>query len=367
MNAPDKTPFEIEVEAMENKIRVVNGLDFVKSVGPTNWVYKGILIRSYLYAFVSPTNHGKTTIVATWIAMALMGKDFGGFKNVSGKPLRVLLLCGENDDDTGKKLIGAFKTFGVPDEQVKKNLSVVPMAFEMLRNAACMAEAANALGVDYDIVFVDTWQAYWSGGDFNNNDAQLEHARGLRYLTKAINGKPTVVVPAHPTKNATRENLVPYGGGSALNEVDTVLTGWRTGDVFELHIGKKRQQDFLPVSFVLEQRVLNEIVDNDGTPTDTVVAVHISDNVAEAKAISNLEIKEAALLAIYDLTQCGGRASRRKVTDRLVAGGFNVVENQVRKAIEDLERDGLVEEGKPTSKGIRESKKLERFDARNGR
>jgi hypothetical protein len=79
--------------------------------------------------------------------------------------------------------------------------------------------------------------------------------RRLRPLTK-IGGLPTVVVAAHPIKNAAEDNLLPYGSGAILNEVDGNLTLWKqpaTGFVSLHWQGKLRGIDFEPVMFRFEE------------------------------------------------------------------------------------------------------------------
>jgi Winged helix-turn-helix DNA-binding len=74
--------------------------------------------------------------------------------------------------------------------------------------------------------------------------------RALRPLT-ALDENPTVLIPAHPVKNATDDNLVPYGGGAILNEVDgnlTMLKTTATRSTFHW-CGKIRGIEFDPLEF----------------------------------------------------------------------------------------------------------------------
>jgi hypothetical protein len=80
-------------------------------------------------------------------------------------------------------------------------------------------------GLDLRLVIVDTAAAYFKGDDGNSNAQQGAYARLLRELT-FLPGKPAVVVPSHPVKNASKDNLLPVGGGAFLNEVDGNLTLW---------------------------------------------------------------------------------------------------------------------------------------------
>ena len=78
----------------------------------------------------------------------------------------------------------------------------------------------------FTLVIVDTFAAFFDGNDTNDATQGGEFMRRLRPLTK-IGGLPTVVVAAHPIKNAPEDNLIPYGSGAILNEVDGNLTLWK--------------------------------------------------------------------------------------------------------------------------------------------
>ena len=76
------------------------------------------------------------------------------------------------------------------------------------------------------LVVIDTSAAYFEGDEPNNNAQQGVHAARLRTLID-LPGGPCVLALCHPIKNADRDNLIPYGGGAFLNEVDGNLTCWK--------------------------------------------------------------------------------------------------------------------------------------------
>ena len=80
------------------------------------------------------------------------------------------------------------------------------------------------------LVIYDTFQAGFDGDEFNNNAQVLKFIKRLRPLTILL-GQPAVLVLMHPTKNAGEDNLVPYGEGSIMNEVDGNLTVWSSGSI----------------------------------------------------------------------------------------------------------------------------------------
>jgi hypothetical protein len=86
--------------------------------------------------------------------------------------------------------------------------------------------------------------------------------RRLRPMTQ-LPGSPSVVVAAHPVKNAAPDNLIPYGGGVIPNEVDGNLTLRRAdGGVTELYWqGKIRGVDFEPAMFRFDLLTSPEVKD----------------------------------------------------------------------------------------------------------
>jgi hypothetical protein len=85
-------------------------------------------------------------------------------------------------------------------------------------------------------VNIDTLQAGFSAagaGKFNDNESILAYVMRLRPLTE-LPGEPSVLMLCHPTKDATEDNLVPYGGGATVNEIDGNLTLWKSAQI-KLH------------------------------------------------------------------------------------------------------------------------------------
>jgi len=139
---------------------------------------------------------------------------------------------------------------------------------------------------------VDTSAAFFPGEDENHNVQMGAWARILRTLTQC-RGNPAVLVLCHPTKNASREALLPRGGGAFMAEIDANLTLWSEaqGENTRLHWGGKiRGADFSPVSFALVQVKLDELCDRKGRPFVSIVATLQSEAEAErvdAAAVSN--------------------------------------------------------------------------------
>ena len=103
-------------------------------------------------------------------------------------------------------------------------------------------------------VFVDTLAAFFDGDNINDGVQGGQFMRRLRPLTQ-LPGLPSVIVSAHPIKNAGAEALVPYGSGAILNEVDGNPTLWKRPEtgIVSLHWqGKLRGLEFQPVPFKFE-------------------------------------------------------------------------------------------------------------------
>jgi hypothetical protein len=181
----------------------------------------------------------------------------------------------ENPADFRAKLRVNVDRHSIPLDIVDQKLFVVdePMApnelFDVLR-------ADSEKNGGFQAVIVDTWQAFFRGSDFNNNAEILASARRLRKLT-TLPGKPSVLVAAHPTKGASaQESLEPFGGGSAMNELDGNLTLQNNNGLLTLWWTKVRGPMFDPREFRLEKHGSPNILDNKGRTPLMPVVTHIT-------------------------------------------------------------------------------------------
>ena len=111
---------------------------------------------------------------------------------------------------------------------------------------------ARALGVDLDILIVDTAPALSPTDDENDNVQQGDYARALRTFT-ALPGTPAVVALCHPNKSPKNASeCLPRGGGAFLNEMDNNFTLWRTDQTVALGYTKLRMPTFDPLHFRLK-------------------------------------------------------------------------------------------------------------------
>lgn len=131
------------------------------------------------------------------------------------------------------------------------------------------------------LIIVDTSAAYFNYDDCddeNDNVRAGRHARLFRSLTN-LSGGPTVIVLAHPPKNANgRDNLLPRGGGAFIAEVDGNLVVRKEDALSELHWqGKFRGPEFEPISFELHPIEAKRLRDSKNRPIRTVLALPLSE------------------------------------------------------------------------------------------
>ena len=152
---------------------------------------------------------------------------------------------------------------------------------------------------DFRLIIVDTFAALFDGSDVNDNVQAGEFVRRLRPLTR-LRGLPAVLIAAHPVKNASEDNLLPYGGGAILNEVDGNLTLWKKPDtgLVNLHWqGKLRGLEFKPRSFRFELVTSPDLLDAKGREVQLPVLRPWGDEVAECKEAAAVD-RNASLLKI---------------------------------------------------------------------
>jgi hypothetical protein len=239
---------------------------FVRAFTPPAYVVDAIIQRGFLYSLTGRTGHGKTAIMMLLAQCVARGLVFHDREVKQGG---VLVLAGENPDDVRARFLVLAEAYGFDPETIPVYFiaGVVDIAAELPR----IREETQ--GLDLRLVIVDTAAAYFKGDDGNSNAQQGAYARLLRELT-FLSGKPAVVVPSHPVKNASKENLLPVGGGAFLNEVDGNLTLWSDaeGQTTLSWQGKFRGPEFNPLTFKLETKHADAVIDEEGRLMPSVVA-----------------------------------------------------------------------------------------------
>ena len=152
--------------------------------------------------------------------------------------------------------------------------------------------------MDYTLILVDTWQAYFDGKDANNPTQAVEFTWRFRPLAN-LNGSPVVIVAAHPNKNAPNDQLIPSGGGSTLNEVDGNFTMLRDEiGVYRFHWrGKIRGVPFDPLHFKIERFDSPDVVTIEGDRVPMPVMSPIEEAEIDASG-DRLADRDLALLEV---------------------------------------------------------------------
>jgi AAA domain len=207
---------------------------------------------------------------------------------------RVAYIVAENPDGFRMRLMVAAYIYNIDLAEIAKDLVILDKRVTPEE----VAPKLKRLAADGPFVLIigDTWQALFHGDDPNNNGQAGEFMRRWRTVAQ-IKGRPAIVIATHPVKNAAADNLIPYGGGATLNEVDGNLTLYMAlGGVTELHWqGKLRGAEFDPVRFRFEGLTSPDVKDVKGREVHLPVLrpVTKADPEQREKAATN---QDAALL-----------------------------------------------------------------------
>lgn len=274
--------------------KVQTAHDFTADFVSPEYLVEGIMQRGRLYTLTAPTGHGKTAAMLYLAACVASGREFCGQEVEQGA---VLFLAGENPDDVRARVIGTMEAL---DFDVKDlPLYFVPGTFSIRADMERLKAEADGIP-NLALTIVDTFAAYFDGDDENHNKQALDFARVVRQISE-FGGKPAVVMPAHPIKNAQKTSLTPKGGSSLLNEVDGNLTLWNEDTLLSLHWqGKHRGPDFDPVQMELKPHESERIKDHRGRIMPTVVAHPVLTLRAMELAGKTVEAETEILRSIED-------------------------------------------------------------------
>jgi hypothetical protein len=236
--------------------------------------------RGRVHALTAPTNHAKTAALIT-LALAVGNKANRDFGIPDVEHGNVLMLCGENPEDSSGRLIATAHELDVDRKATRGRIRIVPHAFPLNARLDDVRAEAALLG-ELALCIVDTNASFYGYESEDDNIMARQQAADLRELTR-LAGTPAVLASCHPVKHASRENLMPRGGSGFLNEIDTNLIVWKDGDVATLHWQHKiRGPSFDPLKFSLEICPIPGFQDRKGRVPHTVVALPVSDDQADA-------------------------------------------------------------------------------------
>jgi hypothetical protein len=189
-------------------------------------------------------------------------------------------------------------------------------------------------GEAFTLIIIDTWQAFFDGKEPNNNAEAVSFTRRFRPLAKA-NGQPIVIIAAHPPKQARDDNLLPYGGGGTLNEIDGNFTLRRDeSGLYRLHWqGKIRGLPFDPAHFKINRLDCPDVVTVEGDRVPMPVMVPIDEEAVEERG-------EA--FAKRDLALLNAIAADPGGSEKTWALAINAHKSAVHRTLERLAREKLV-------------------------
>jgi hypothetical protein len=269
-----------------------HGSEFLSTFTPPAYLVDGIMQRGYLYSLTARTGAGKTAVSMYLMQCVARGVNFQNCETEQGA---VLFCAGENPSDIQARYFMLADQFGFDPADVPIHFidGVINIEASLPRIQQEAADIPNL-----KLVIVDTAAAYFHGDDTNANAQQAAFARVLRQFCK-LPGKPAVLVPCHPVKNASKDNLMPMGGSAFVNEVDGNLTLWADAEKqTTLHWHTKiRGAEFDPITFRLDTVKCDAVKDEKGRLMPSVVAKPIGELEIEMGAAA-AETDENVLLAI---------------------------------------------------------------------
>jgi hypothetical protein len=304
--------------------------DFVREYEPISYTIEGVLPSAAIYGVTGRKGTGKTAWLTTVALAVITGReDLIGLAVQKGRVAYVTL---ENPADFRMKLSVNRYVLNIPMDAFGDNLVIIDAR---LKPEEIMAQLAVSTEEDgrFQLVIYDTFQAGFEGAEFNSNTDVLAFTRRLRAFT-TLPGSPSVLLAMHPTKSAGEEDLVPYGGGATMNELDGNLTLWSENGQIKLHWNKVRGPEFEPRYFRIEKLSSPDIVDIQGRQILLPICRAVSEQAAEQRERDEVDIKRALLIAMD--SQPGASQSEWAAT-------VGRTKSIVNKHLQALKAEGLVE------------------------
>lgn len=331
------------VEAPKAAAEVVPYSVFCANVEPPRYVWHRVLQYGCLYGLTAKWGHGKTAAMLTVALHAATGRVLGGHPV---EQCRVLYLCGENPADVQLRAIAIAQYFDIKPEDLNAQVYFTrrPFAIDDARQLRAFLKEAAQHG-PFGLVVIDTGPAHSAAEEENDNREMHALAIAMRSLMAPL-GMPATVALMHPTKEATKDNLQPRGGGAFSGSIDGELCAWQSEGVVEFfHRTKFRGPGFAPIFFKLQPYTLPGVLDNFGQPVQTVLAVE-----TDEKPVHQPTGKWplAAWRALHELVELGEdwvavESVKTKVAESMVCGeGRDTRKQQAGRALDKLAEQGFV-------------------------
>ena len=277
-------------------IKFKNAATFAAEYVPLRYTIEPILRSASIYTTTAKTGAGKTAFnVVAALAVTTGRRDILNLDVAQGS---VAYLACENPDDIRMRLKIAAYLLGVDLDALGDLVMILDRREKPESVCAALSELAEQ--EPFALVIVDTLAAFFDGKNINDAVEGGEFMRRLRPLTR-IGGLPSVIVAAHPAKNASEDALVPYGSGAILNEVDGNLTLWKkpeTGLVSLHWQGKLRGLEFQAAPFRFEITGSPDILDANGRQVELPTLRPSSEQAAEDRQQGELNADRALLFAM---------------------------------------------------------------------
>lgn len=346
---------------------ILSAPELVRGFKPIESIVAGLPIgRANVVTLTGQTGSGKTTLACALQIAFVRGSRFAGRDVTAGS---VLVLNGENPDDSTMHLIATLQDQGLtaqdmllPASGATGELLVISGRFSIDFGMDELHARVKALNRQLVAVFVDTSAAYYESQDENDNVAMLRHAATMRELT-TLPGRPTVVVMCHPTKGATRDNLLPRGGGAFLTQVDANLTVWKddSGIVTVHWAGKIRGPSFDPIRFEIVGVELAGYRDCRGDAIVSSAVRHLAD--ARVEQLEHREINDQDRLLIGLRKTPGASVADLACEAGMVNAEGEPLKSKTDRRLKTLEALGLAVRDRKgkwslTLKGMREAEAL---------
>jgi hypothetical protein len=299
---------------------------------PLNYTIEGIVRSASLYTLTARTGAGKTAFnVVAALAVATGRGDILGREVVCG---RVAYLACENPDDIRMRIVVAAFLLNVDIREIGDRLVILD---RREKPEAVHAELARLAKIEpFALIAVDTLAAFFDGDNINDAVQGGQFMRRLRPLTQ-ITGLPSVIIAAHPVKNAGEEALIPYGSGAILNEVDGNLTLWKkpeTGGVALHWQAKLRGLEFQPVPFRFEVAGSPDILDAKGRQVHLPTLRPSTEQAADDRERSERDTGKALLRAMI---------AEPGATQRDLAAAVGCGVSSVNRKLQSLRYEKLVD------------------------
>lgn len=242
--------------------KIDSSADFLADLEPLEYLIDGILPKGVAYSLTGHAGHGKTTLALQFALAIAEGSSFANRDTSKGS---VLILAGENPYNVKWQYAAALAAQNINPDNI--DINFVQGRFS-IKEWSDVLKAKLAAMPDLKLIIVDSLQAFFEGDNDNDNMQMVEMAHKLRKMCDTPQ-RPSILIIAHPAgKVASKDNLVPRGGGAFLNEIDGNLTVWSEDASQQTlhHSPKFRGAGFDPIEWVMQIHEFSHLTDIHGTP-----------------------------------------------------------------------------------------------------